>query len=141
MGPDEKGSPEKVLVPSPRQGPYGVAGSPESVPRCFNTHRNASSTASDVGNSAAKSEANRTRLFPSSKRWAYLPRTPSVKSYSGRISSRDNPFLCLLIISYLTACGYTSANDPNPSFYLGMDNDKPTMLDGFPDCDKPIFLR
>src|SRR2546423_1153443 len=53
-------------------------------------------------------------FVPSRKRWAYLPRTPSLKSYSGRRSSSESEGLLVFFIGLaLTARGRSGVDNAN----------------------------
>src|SRR5256885_10734769 len=53
-------------------------------------------------------------FVPSRKRWAYFPRTPPLKSYSGRMSSPESEGLLVFFIGLvLTARGRSGVNNAN----------------------------
>src|SRR5205823_2853709 len=53
-------------------------------------------------------------FVPSRKRWAYLPRTPPLKLYSGRISSPESEGLLVFFIGLaLTARGRSGVDNAN----------------------------
>src|SRR5205823_5544715 len=65
-------------------------------------------------NSAATSGSRTTMFVPSRKRWAYLPRTPPVKSYSGRRSSLESEGLSVFFIGLtLTARRRSGVDNAN----------------------------
>ena len=100
---------------------------PDRLRCCCNnleTARNVSLTSSGVRNSCATSGSKTTTLVPSAYFAACLPRTPLLKSYSGRIGS----FLlaavlrlsCFFIVLPLGSCRQPCAKDPNLVLALGV---------------------
>ena len=89
--------------------------------------RSASFTDSEVGKTFAISGERTTTLLPSAYRFAYFPRTPLLKSYSGSMAfglSRLAFFIGLPFIPRRLSC----ADDPDTVATIHMHNDQQTVF-------------
>ena len=108
----------------------------------FETARNVSFTCSVVENSRATSGSRTTTLVPSAYLAACLPRTPLLKSYSGRILSLSrNGFrlICFFIAFPFSPCRSSCAYDSNFIFTLRVGYNKQLLTMRHANIDKAIF--
>src|SRR5262245_36116201 len=92
--------------------------------------RSAWLTASAVGKAAATSGASTTTFVPSAYRFAYLPRSPWLKSYSPSMSGSRFGLVALFIILTLPPRRLTSTDQSNPLTSIREDDHEQSAVNG-----------
>ena len=97
--------------------------------------RRAALTARAVGNASATSSSSKSTFVPCANRFAYLPRTPPLKSYSARMvsTSRTRLGFFFFMDTPLAAAGWASAYESNARLAtLCMNDDEDAFPSGAP---------
>ncbi len=81
-------------------------------------------------------------FVPSRKRWAYFPRTPPLKSYSGRRSSPESEGLLVFFIGLaFTARGRSGVDNANLITAFCMRNYHETPRHALTDKEPPLLTN
>src|ERR1017187_7153154 len=133
-----------------RKGVYKLRRDAGRRKRCFwmmpAKARSASLASRALGNAAATSGSSTTTALPAAYRDAYLLGEARLKSYSGRISSAPTCSVALplvddlFIVSPLTPCGPSRANDANGFAPFYVHDCKQMLVLRKAQQHKPLFL-